>query len=95
MKTKIRKAIVALLVALCFAILGTTICLDEHFYRTRPREPEPAAGRVYPQFVHHGARVFLTHTETLPLQYFWYPFMALMVLAYLLNQRWKCFPPFK
>jgi hypothetical protein len=95
MKSAMRKTIVILLMGLWIAILGASFYLDEDYYRTSPREPDPASGRIYPQFIHHGTKVYLTHVESLQLQLWWCPFMACMVSAYLLNRRWKCFPPAK
>ena len=69
MKTVIRKAAVITLAVLCFGILGLTIFLDEYFYRYRPREPELASGRVYPEVIHAGTRVYLTRIETFPFEY--------------------------
>ena len=89
-----RKAIVVILVAFAFSILGLSFFLDDLYYRTRPREPHPESGQIYPQWIHHSTRVYLTSTERLPFAYSWYAFGAVFVTAYLLNQRWRCFPPF-
>ena len=85
----LQKAIVVLLIALCFATLGVTIYLDEHFYRTRPRYSQPEEGRVYPQWIHHGTQVYLTRLERAPFDYSWYVFAVCMISAYLLNRRWQ------
>ena len=77
MKAIVRKGIVILLLAVCFSTLGTTIYLDEHFYRTRPRAPQPDVGRVYPQWIHHGTLVYLTRIERAPFDYSWYLFAIL------------------
>jgi len=94
MKTTLHKVIVIVLLSLCFAMLGFVIFLDEYFYRTRPTEPNPESGRIYPQFIHHGTRVYLTRTEQLPFEFFFYPFIGFAALAYFLNQRWRCIQPF-
>jgi hypothetical protein len=89
-----QKAIVISLAILGFCIIGLNIFLDDYFYRTRPREPEPQSGRVYPQLVQGGNRVYLTRVETLPLDYSWYACAIVVTVGYLLNQRWRCFGPF-
>jgi hypothetical protein len=89
MKAVVRKAIVISLLTVCFGTLGTTIYLDEHFYRMRPRTPQTESGRIYPQWIHHGARVYLTRVETFPFEYSWYVFAISITAAYLLNRRWK------
>jgi hypothetical protein len=88
-----QKAIVIMLLSLSFSILGLTIFLDEHFYQTGPRQPEPQLGRVYPQWL-HGTLVYLTRVEKLPFDYSWYAVLLLVTTAYMLNQRWRCFGPF-
>ena len=89
MTAHVRKGIVISLLAVCFATLGSTIYLDEHFYRTRPRAPQPEVGRVYPQWIHHGTLVYLTRIERAPFEYSWYLFAICAAGAYLLNRRWK------
>ena len=94
MKTLIRKGIIIALILLSFSVLGLNIFLDEYFYRYRPREPELASGRVYPEVIHAGTRVYLTRVERLPFEYSWYSFGIVFFTGYLLNQRWHCFGPF-
>ena len=91
-KAIVQKAIVITLTALCFLTFGFVLFLDGYYYKTRPREPDPETGRIYPQDVktiQHVARVYLTRTERMPYDYFWFFFMALALTAYLLNRRWK------
>jgi len=94
MKTLIHKGIIIALSLLSFSVLGLNIFLDEYFYRYRPREPELASGRVYPEVIHAGTRVYLTRVERLPFEYSWYFCGIVVATAYLLNQRWSCFEPF-
>ncbi len=61
-----RKAIVVILVAFAFSILGLSFFLDDLYYQTRPREPHPESGQIYPQWIQHGTRVYLTRAEQLP-----------------------------
>src|SRR6266513_3050698 len=65
----VRKAIIVILIAFAFSILGLSFFLDDLYYRTRPREPHPESGRIYPQWIHNGIRVYLTRTERLPFDY--------------------------
>jgi hypothetical protein len=89
---QLRKAIVIMFAGMFFAQLYFTIFLDHYFYRTRPRQPEPISGRIYPRYIHYGTRVYLTRTETLPFDYIWVCGLSLCIAA-LLNQHWDCFPP--
>jgi hypothetical protein len=41
MKAIMQKAVVVSFAILGFFILGLNIFLDDYFYRTRPREPDP------------------------------------------------------
>ncbi len=94
----LRLAVVIILTALCWSTFGFVLFLDGYYYRTRPREPDPKEARIYPQDVktiHHVARVYLTRTEKMPYEYFWLFCAAFAVTAYLLNERWKCLPPFR
>jgi hypothetical protein len=46
--------------------------LDDYYYRTRPRQPDQASGRVFPEDVKGTvgvARVYLTRTEIFPFRY--------------------------
>jgi hypothetical protein len=88
-KTALRKTVVIALIAVCFATLAFVMYLDEHFYQTRPRQPEPQTGRIHPQWIHHGTRVHLTRVEKLPFDLSWYVGLLSAATAYLLNQRWK------
>ena len=89
MKARLRKIIVIALVTVCFGSVASVICLDEYFYRTHPRQSEPQAGRIYPQWIYHGARVYLTRVEKLPFDLSWYVGAISAMTAYFLNERWK------
>jgi hypothetical protein len=75
--------------AICAGTLAFIIYLDEHFYQTRPRRPEPQTGRIYPQWIHGGTQVYLTRVEKLPFDLTWYVSLVSAATAYLSNQRWK------
>jgi hypothetical protein len=89
MKRLVRKTIVISLLGISAATLGTTIYLDEYFYGTRPRAPQPQVGRVYPQRIHGGTLVYLTRIERAPFDYSWYLCGICVAGAYLLNRRWN------
>jgi hypothetical protein len=91
MKTTFRKTVVIVLMTVAFGTLLSVCYLDEHFYYTRPREPEPKTGRIYPEWIAGGTRVYLTRIERLPFEFSWYVFAVSILTAYLLNQRWKVF----
>jgi hypothetical protein len=60
--------------------------LEEYFYRTRPRVPDPSTQRVYGEDVKSTggvARVYLTRTEKMPFDFMWYwsPVLAAAVIA--------------
>jgi hypothetical protein len=88
-KTALRKTVVIALIVVCFGTLASNIYLDEHFYRTRPRQPEMQTGRIHPQLIHGGTQVYLTRAEKLPFDVFWYVALVSAATAFLLNQRWK------
>ena len=89
MKTAFRKTVVIALIAVAFGTLLSVCYLDEHFYYTRPRDPEPKTGRIYPEWIAGGTRVYLTRVERLPFELGWYVCAVSVLTAYLLNQRWK------
>jgi hypothetical protein len=94
----LRLAIVIILTALCWSTFGLVLFLDGYYYRTAPREPDTKSGRVYAhnvKTIEHVAHVYLTRTEKMPYDCYWYFVIAFGVAAYVLNQRWKCFPPRK
>jgi len=86
---RLRKIVVIALMVVCFGTIAFSIYLDEYFYRTRPRQSEPQAGRIYPKWIHHGTLVYLTRIEKLPFELSWYVGGIAAMGAYLLNQRWK------
>ena len=90
----LRKTIVITLAVLCLGSVFSLGWLDDYYYRTRPRQPDSVSGRVIPENVKGvfgGVRVYLTHTETLPYQYFPYLFLIFGTSAALLDWRWKVF----
>ena len=94
----LRKSIVNTLFALGFAVFFPLVALGPYYYSTRPREPHPEAGRIYPQRVkgmHGVADVYLTRLEKLPFDYdSWIltVYGALFCTACFLNRRWKVIP---
>lgn len=86
----VRKLVIIILLSICCFLVSTIVFLDFHFYQTRPRSPEPKLGRIHSQFVQHGTRVYLTRVEKVPFDYFSYLFLCTLVIAYVLNKRWRC-----
>jgi hypothetical protein len=85
-----RKGIVIFFLTAFTGGLLTIMYLDEHFYRTAPRKPDPQSGRVCMRNIHGGAQVYLTRREALPFDYFELlsiPFFAALFLEW----RWKTF----
>jgi hypothetical protein len=92
--TVLRKAIVITLAVFCVGSVFFLGWLDDHYYWTRPRQSDPASGRVIAKNVKttgDAARVYLTRRETLPYDLFPYLFPILALSAALLDQRWKVF----
>ena len=93
-KTRLRKAIVILLMGISFGSLGFCILLDRQFALTRPHQPQPESGRVYARIIHGGTTAYLTRIETLPYDYGLEVMTLFAIAAAILNQRWRCFGPF-
>jgi quinol-cytochrome oxidoreductase complex cytochrome b subunit len=85
MKATIHKAVAIPLIALFFCAVVGLRFLDDYFYRTRPRKPEPQSGHIYPQWIHHGTRVYLTKTEKLPFDLFWILVIGNIVTVFILD----------
>ena len=91
----LQKVIVITLAASAIILFLLFVAMDPYYYSTRPRQPDPQSGRIYPERV-KGLRgvadVYLTHTEKLPYKYANWILTAhglLFLTAVLLNQRWK------
>src|SRR2546423_8219674 len=91
----LQKTIVIALGTLAITLFLSFIAMDKYYYSTRPRQPDPQSGRIYPERVKGlsgVADVYLTHTEKLPYNYVNWILTAyglLFFTAVLLNQRWK------
>lgn len=86
MIVKAKKGI-SILVILAAALVVMAISLDEHYYATSPRTPNPATGRVYPLTIHGGTLVYLTYVERLPLQYGWLSCLVFFPAAFYLFRK--------
>ena len=87
-------------IACIAAAIGTFLFIAQigfYYYATRPREPHPEVGRIYVERVKGiggVADVYLTRLEHLPFDYAIYiqsASMLFVLVAFLLNQRWKVF----
>jgi len=87
-----RKAIVITLAALYVGSIFFLGWLYDYYYRTRPRQPDQASGRVFPEDVKGTvgvARVYLTRTEIFPFRYAEYFLIGFFAAAALLAYHWK------
>ena len=92
MKRILQKTTVFVLLAVCLSTLAFMAYVDRHFYETRPRQPDLQSGRIYPELVHGGTRVYITHREKLLRNCQFLFFAVFAVTAFsgaMLNQRWK------
>ena len=86
-----KKATVSFFVIVCFIVLSYMIYLREHLTRVGPRQPDPAAHRVYLCNVRNKELVYVTRNEKLIFDFGLYVFFASMVAGGILEQRWKVF----
>jgi hypothetical protein len=90
--TIIQRLVVIMLVSLSFGILALDIALDTTYSETRPRSPRPEEGRVYPEYVHHGALVYLTQMEKFEYEFAPAVCAVLFGAGALLHRRWSGSP---
>jgi hypothetical protein len=98
MTTKLlQKTLLVLLIVLGLTCFISKFVLDAYYLENRPREPRTEEGRTYAQFikVSYGATVFLTRREHLLSESLLPMFGGFILIAYLLNRRWKLLAPFK
>jgi hypothetical protein len=94
----VHKAIVIVLLCLCFSSGLSPLVFDWCYSRTRPHEPQQAVGKTYLHYVKtpgYIGPVYLSRTDKIPYDYAFYVFGTFALAAYLLNQRWRCFAPFR
>jgi len=84
-------------------MIGSMTFLEEYFYRTRPRLPDPTTGRIYLQDVKSArgvAQVYLTRPEKLPFECVRYVSPILCIIGFVaavvlvLERRRQSKPPF-
>jgi hypothetical protein len=92
MVVRLQKLLIILLFVVAAAFWGYVIHLDSFYYENAPREALTAEGRVHPQFVHHGSKVFLTEQELFNFEVL-FPSISIgsVLIAGLLDLRWKHF----
>ena len=88
----IQRLVVIILISLSFGVLALDVSLDSVYFETRPRSPLPEEGRVYPEYVHHGALVYLTKLEKLQYEYSSVVVVVLFGAGALLHRRWSGAP---
>ena len=92
MVVRLQKLLIILLFVVAAAFWSYIAYLDNFYYENAPREALTAQGRVHPQFVHHGAKVFLTAQEAFNFEVL-FPSLSIgsVLFAGLLDLRWKHF----
>ena len=94
MKITMRNLILITLIALTLVTVGSMTFLEEYFYRTRLRVPDPQTGRIYVQNVKSTrgvTQVYLTRTENMPFDYVRYvsPVLCLAIFVTAVVLIWK------
>ena len=88
-----RKVIVITCVASCFVLIAFLIALGPYFYATRPRQPDPGAGRIFPQAEKNldgfTETVYLSGAERYYADGIQVLIMLFALSGFLLNSRWK------
>jgi hypothetical protein len=93
----LRKIVLVSCLVLFITCFLSSIVLDSYFIDNRPRQSQPAEGRIYPKSLKtsYGATVYLTEKEKM-LSDLLFPFsFIIMVIGIALNTRWKLFAPYK
>jgi len=91
-RTTLQKA----LILFCFGVAAVAfvyqLYLDNYYHLNAPRQPIPAEGRIYLEYVHHGSRVFLTKREQFDMDVL-FPSVAIgsVLVGGLFALRWKLF----
>jgi hypothetical protein len=88
---RMQKATVSFFAIICLIVFGYMTYLREHLDSVAPRQPDPAAHRVYRYNVLGSDVVYVTRKEKLVFDFGLYVFLASMVVAGVLDQRWKVF----
>ncbi len=95
--TLLRKTILVSCLVIFITGFLSTIVLDSYFIDHRPRESQPAEGRIYPKYLKssYGATVYLTEKEKM-LSDLLFPFcFVILGIGIVLNTRWKLLAPYK
>lgn len=92
MAVRIKKSLIILFVVIAALFWSYIIHLNGFYYENAPREAVAGEGRVYPKFIHHGAKVFLTKREAFNFEVL-FPSISIgsFLIAGLLDLRWKLF----
>ena len=88
-QTIIQRLVIIVLISLSFGVLAVDVALDTVYFKTRPRSPRPEEGRIYAEYVHHGALVYLTRLEKLEYDYAAVVWVVLFGAGALLHLRWS------
>ena len=84
-----KKAVIILLIILWISSALSFFAFDDHFYRSRPREPHPEAGEKYAYVAGwNKATVYLSSKDR--LAWLLLPMSGVFAItAFVLNRRWK------
>jgi hypothetical protein len=95
--TWLRKTVLVSCLVLFIGGFVSTIVLDAYFIDNRPREAQPAKGRVYPKYLKssYGATVYLTDKEKMLSDWLFPLSFVIVGIGVALNTRWKLFAPYK
>lgn len=92
MVVQLQKLLIILLFVVAAAFCSYIFYLDSFYFENAPREALTAQGRVHPQFIHHGTKIFLTEQEAFNFKVL-FPSNSIgsFLIAGLLDLRWKHF----
>jgi hypothetical protein len=77
------KIALAIVAVLGIAALAISSAMDRRIDIDSPRQPDPATGRVYPEFVNHGHLRYVTQAEKHQFRYIGNAFMSAVAVALL------------
>ena len=91
-RTAFQKAIIFFFFGIAIAVFSQSLYLDDYYHLNGARQPVPAEGRIYREFVHHGSQVFLTKREQFNLRVL-FPSVAIgsFLVGGILGLRWRLF----
>jgi len=91
-RTTVNKVLILFFFGVAAVAFLYQLYLDNYYHLNAPPQPIPAEGRIYPEYVHHGSRVFLTKWEQFDMDVL-LPSVAIgsVLVGGLFALRWKLF----